>query len=112
MKKICVTFLLAISLIFCSQINSAEAEEVDMGVYPTSGLQAFLITETIKEYEDGFDCTIVYYYRGEPYFTDYYFRQEGNDFYYSSNANSNPIRVSENGAVEYNIYRYVWLGYR
>lgn len=112
MKKFFLGIFLTVAIIFCSQNNVAEAEEVDMGVYPTSGLPAFLITETVKEYEDGFDCTVVYYHKGNPYYIDYYFRQEGNDFYYSSNANKNPIRVSENGVVEYNIYKYVWLGYR
>jgi hypothetical protein len=112
MKKFCATFLFAISLIFFSQNNFAEAFEVDMGIYPTSGLRAYLITETVQKYEDGFDCTIVYYHRDQPYYLDYYFYQEGNKFYFKSNANENPLELSERAPVEFRIYKYVWLGYR
>ena len=83
-----------------------------MGDYPTSGLPTYLITETIKTYDDGFDCTVVYYYRDEAYYLDYQFYKKGNNFYFQNNANPNPLKVSENAPVEFNIYKYVWLGYR
>lgn len=112
MKKFCATFFLAIAIIFCSQNNFAEAEEVFIGTYPTSNMQAYLITDTIEVKENSFTCTVISYFRSQHSYVRYYFFQKDNDFYYQCDANLNPLKLSERAIVEYNIYKYVWLGER
>ena len=112
MKNFCMGIFFAVAVIFFSQNNVAEANEVFMGNYPTSGYPTYLITETVKKYESGFDCTVVYYCRNKPYYTDYSFYKADDGFYYNSDGNRRILRVSEGAVVEFNIYKYVWLGER
>lgn len=112
MKKFCATFLIALAIIFCSQNNFAEAYNVNMGIYPESGLRGYLMTESIQIDRNSFHCTVVCYPNNRPYYIDYYFYQGGNGFY-CRNSDGYTFQLSAyNTPVEFNVYRYVWLGYR
>ena len=112
MKKFFATLLIAMALIFGIQNNFAEAEEVFMGTHPSSNMQAYLITDTIEINDDSFTCTVISYYKNQHSYVKYYFFQNGGDFYYQTDANLRPLKLSENTVVENNIYKYVWLGER
>lgn len=106
MKKFCVGILLTVAVIFCSQIQ-AEAYNVDMGIYPASGLRGYLMTETISIGNGNFNCTV-----GNPYYIDYYFYQGRGGFYFR-NSDGYTVKLSRaETPVEYNVWEYVTNNYR
>lgn len=87
------------------QLNTAEYE---VGVYPATGLRAFLLTDTISRNPNGFSCTVVCYPSGKPYFITYTFNQ-GYDGVYFTNSDGYSEKVTlYNTPVEYGVWNYVW----
>jgi len=114
MKKFFSAMFLAVAIIFCSQINSAEAYDYDLGIFPESGLRGYLMTETVRMNPSNgtFSCTIVCYPSGRPYRINYDFWQGSNGFYFRNSDGYSEQLSAYRTPVEYNAYRYIWLGYR
>ena len=79
-----------------------------VGVYPESGLKAYLMTNTISRYRDGFSCTVVCYPSGKPYHIQYTFNQNYNGFYFTNSDGYSEQVHSYHTPVEYNVWKYVW----
>ena len=105
MKKFLVaTFLMAALMIF--RADFAEAYNYDCGVYPASGLRGYLMTETVKLRADGFDCTIVCYPDGRPYYIYYSFDTSYGERRFT-NSDGYSSRLSWRTPVEQNAYDHV-----
>lgn len=105
MKK----FILLTALLFAlmiGQSNSVEARNYYVGVFPESGLEGYLMTETVYRYYGGFRCTVVCYPSGRPYYIDYRFWLSNGSFYFE-NSDGYSERVSYNTPVESNVCKYV-----
>ena len=85
--------------------NSAERE---IGVYPATGLRAYLLTDTITRFSDGFSCTVVCYPSGNPYYISYTFTQRYNGVYFTNSDGYGEYINSFETPVEYNVWKYVW----
>lgn len=107
MKKFAVILMTVIIFIF-SQNNFASAYNHEVGIYPESGLRAYLMTETISYFSDGFTCTVVCYPSGKPYYIDYTFRQNHSGFYFTNSDGFSEQVHSYHTPVEYNVWRYAW----
>lgn len=96
-----------IAVIFLSgQNNAVGAYNYDVGVYPESGLRAYLMTETVSRYYGGFRCTVVCYPSRRPYYIDYEFWLSNGTFYFR-NSDGYETRVSSYTPVESKVCRYV-----
>ena len=110
MKKICwALFLVALTF-----FNFAEARNHYVGIYPSSGLKAYLMTETIKIGIIGTDfrCTVVCYpSQNKPYYVDYRFWSDYRGVYFV-NSDGYVQQVDEyKTPVEANVVKYVVLYY-
>ena len=113
MKKFLSVILLTAILIF-SRNNFAKAQDVYIGVYPASGLNAYLMTETINVITRGhphgpiFNCTIR---AGRNYYINYKFYITGTTVRDRRTVyeNSDGYRgyVFENSPVERAAYEWV-----
>lgn len=101
MKKFVLMMALVFGLMFC-QSNSVEAYNRDVGVFPASGLRAYLMTETVNKYYGGFRCTVVCYPSGSPYYIDYRFWISNGSFYFE-NSDGFSDRVSNYTPIELNV---------
>ena len=108
MKRFLSAVLFATIIFIVGQNNLAKAQDVYVGVYPESGLKAYLITETISRYRYGFNCTVVCYPSGSPYYIKYTFNQDYSGFNFKNSDGYGGQVHSYNTPVEYNIWRYVW----
>ena len=106
MKKFLFIVLMAIALTLTFQIHEVKAYNYDVGVYPESGLRAYLMTETVSRYNGGFRCTVVCYPSRRPYYIDYEFWLSNGTFYFR-NSDGYETRVSSYTPVESNVCRYV-----
>ena len=79
-----------------------------VGIYPQSGLKAYLMTDTISRYRDGFSCTVVCYPSGKPYHINYNFNQNYDGFYFTNSDGYSEQVHSYHTPVEYNVWKYVW----
>lgn len=115
MKKFFLGIILTCALIFSgSQNNQAEAYNYDVGIYSQSGLRGYLMTETIRtNYSNGsFSCTVVCYPSNRPYYINYQFYQGRNGFVFRNSDGYSAQLSAYYTPVEFNVYRYVWLGER
>ena len=111
MKKICSIIILAAILIFST--NFADAQDVYVGTYPESNLNAYLMTETVKiigrnPFGLMFNCTVR---AGKNYYINYNFTIEGttarNRRTRWQNSDGYSGYLGENSPVETAINRYV-----
>ncbi|MBR5913145.1 MAG: hypothetical protein IKZ58_02100 [Selenomonadaceae bacterium] len=83
MKKVFVTMLLAVALVFAGgSDNQAEAYRVHVGYYQDNGAAAYLLTETLAGGRSNFSCTVVTDY-GE-YIRYKFYRAGGGPYYKNS----------------------------
>ena len=88
--------------------NNSGSSEQDVGIYPATGLRAYLLTDSISRWRDGFSCTVVCYPSGRPYYINYTFNQTYDGFSFSNSDGYTSQVHSYNTPVEYNVWRYVW----
>lgn len=113
MKKLILTIIFAFTIMVSQFTAPSEAEAYDyfIGVYPATGLNAYLMTQTVYRYGNGYKCTIVCYPRRGPYYIDYTFWIDNGRMYYSnSDGYSGKIRSSYADPVEYSAYTAIMNG--
>lgn len=104
MKKfILATFVMA-ALMLCPV--AAKAYNYDCGAYPATGLHGYLMTETVRLKNGGFDCTIVCYPSGRPYHINYNFYWIRGECYFR-NSDGYESMLSWRTPVEQNAYDHV-----
>lgn len=113
MKKIVLIMILSVTLTLIINQNDAEAQEVYVGVYPASGLNAYLLTESVNitgknPFGPMFNCTIR---AGRNYYINYRFFIEGttarNRRTCWENSDGYKGYLDENSPVESTTYKYV-----
>lgn len=100
--------ILSLTIIFLGNYNQALAYERDMGIYPESGLRGYLITESVSYFRQGFNCTVVCYPAGKPYYIHYTFKSNYSGFYFTNSDGYTHKVHSHYTPVEYNVWRFVW----
>ena len=104
MKKFLGLLVMLVLILF--QNSHVEAYNHYVGIYPESGLRAYLVTETVYRYYGGFNCMVVCYPNDRPYYIDYKFWLSDGRFYFK-NSDGYSERVSGYTPVESNICKYV-----
>lgn len=111
MKKICSVMILAAILIFSR--NFAQAQDVYVGTYPATNLNAYLMTETVKitnrnPFGPMFTCTVR---AGRNYYINYNFTIEDttarNRRTRWQNSDGYSGYLDNNSPIETAVHRYV-----
>ena len=113
MKKSILAAVFVLGLIFSQMALLPKAEAYDryIGVYPATGLNAYLMTQTVYRYNWGYTATIVCYPSNSPYYIDYKFWIENGNMYYSnSDGYSGRVRSAYADPIEYNAYQTILSG--
>ena len=112
MKKFFAIFIFTMTLMFAKN-NFVEASNHYVGIYPESGLKAYLMTETIQVGYLGrdFRCSVVCYPSGRPYYIDYRFIVKYDGVYFVNSDGFVQKVGSHYTPVENNIVKYVILYY-
>ena len=111
MKKFFAIFIFVMSVMFAKN-NFVEAANHYVGIYPESGLKAYLMTETIQigTFGQDFRCSVVCYPSGRPYYIDYRFLIKYDGVYFV-NSDGFVQKIGSHTPVESNIVKYVVLYY-
>lgn len=91
-----------------SQRQQGGGYEREIGVYPATGLTAYLLMDSISRYSDGFSCTVVCYPSGKPYYINYTFSESYDGFHFTNSDGYGGRVTSYDTPVEYNVWNYVW----